>query len=72
MKRQTIEIENIEVSAICLGTMHFSTVIDAVTSYDLLDRYINAGGNFLDTANNYAAWSLEVWKGRARLSLADG
>ena len=55
-----------------MGTMHFSTVIDAVTSYDLLDRYINAGGNFLDTANNYAAWSLEVWEERARLSLGDG
>jgi aryl-alcohol dehydrogenase-like predicted oxidoreductase len=44
------------VSAICLGTMHFGTVTDTVTSYDLLDRYVEAGGNFLDTANNYATW----------------
>ncbi|KPJ85216.1 MAG: hypothetical protein AMS17_14710 [Spirochaetes bacterium DG_61] len=56
MKKHTIERGSCEVSAICLGTMHFGTVTDTVTSYDLLDRYVEAGGNFLDTANNYATW----------------
>lgn len=56
MKKHTIKIESIEVSAICLGTMHFGTITDTATSYDLLDRYIEAGGNFIDTANNYATW----------------
>jgi aryl-alcohol dehydrogenase-like predicted oxidoreductase len=32
MKKHTIKIESIEVSAICLGTMHFGTVIDTATS----------------------------------------
>jgi len=56
MITQTIEIANIKVSALCLGTMHFGTVTNAATSYDILDKYIEAGGNFIDTANNYATW----------------
>jgi aryl-alcohol dehydrogenase-like predicted oxidoreductase len=56
MKKHAFEIGSCEVSAICLGTMHFGTITDTVTSYDLLDRYVEAGGNFLDTANNYATW----------------
>lgn len=55
-RTQTIEIANIEVSAVCLGTMHFGTVTDVATSYDILDKFIEAGGNFIDTANNYATW----------------
>ena len=46
----------VEVSALCLGTMFFGTRVDEPTSMDLLDRYLEAGGTFLDTANNYAFW----------------
>lgn len=45
-----------DVSAISLGTMLFDTEIDRETSYDILDAYYEAGGRFLDTANNYATW----------------
>jgi aryl-alcohol dehydrogenase-like predicted oxidoreductase len=47
----------LSVSAICLGTMYFGTTISEETSYALLDRYVAAGGNFLDTANCYAFWA---------------
>lgn len=52
----------LEVSAMCLGTDHFGTRVDDATAFDLLDRYVAAGGNFLDTANIYAMW-LEGGKG---------
>jgi aryl-alcohol dehydrogenase-like predicted oxidoreductase len=44
------------VSVLCLGTMHFGTVIDKATSYGISDHHVEAGGAFLDTANNYATW----------------
>ena len=46
----------INVSVACLGTMRFGTKTDEKTSYEILDAYVEAGGNFLDTANVYAAW----------------
>jgi len=47
---------NETVSAMCLGTMYFGSRIDKDTSYQILDAYIEAGGGFLDTSNNYAFW----------------
>jgi len=46
----------VKVSVLCLGTMYFGTRCDEETSYRLLDRYVDAGGNFLDTANTYSFW----------------
>ena len=46
----------VEVSVFCLGTMHFGSRTDEETSYWILDQYVEAGGSFLDTANNYAMW----------------
>ncbi|MCF6467608.1 aldo/keto reductase [Nonomuraea sp. MG754425] len=45
-----------EVSALSLGAMLFGSVTDEATSYAILDRYVEAGGTFIDTANNYAYW----------------
>ncbi|GAA1994607.1 aldo/keto reductase [Isoptericola halotolerans] len=45
-----------EVSTLCLGTMNLGTVVDEETSFAILDRFVEAGGTFLDTANNYAYW----------------
>jgi aryl-alcohol dehydrogenase-like predicted oxidoreductase len=44
------------VSELCLGPMYFGSRVDRETSFDLLDRYYEAGGRFLDTANIYATW----------------
>jgi aryl-alcohol dehydrogenase-like predicted oxidoreductase len=46
----------VDVSAVCLGSMFFGTRVDEETSMRLLDSYTEAGGSFLDTANNYANW----------------
>jgi len=45
-----------EVSMLSLGTMHFGTAIDEATSFAILDRYVAAGGTFIDTADSYAYW----------------
>jgi len=45
-----------DVSTICLGTMQMGTKIDEATSFAILDRFVEAGGTFIDTANNYSFW----------------
>src|SRR5690348_9861300 len=42
-----------KVSALSLGAMRFGTTTDEATSFAILDRYVEAGGNFIDTSNNY-------------------
>lgn len=37
--------------------MDFGTRVDKRQSFRLLDQYLEAGGTFLDTANNYAYWN---------------
>ncbi|WP_405069809.1 aldo/keto reductase [Kribbella sp. NBC_01510] len=44
------------VSALCLGTMNFGTSTDPDTAATILDRFVEAGGTFVDTANNYGQW----------------
>lgn len=44
------------VSELALGTIYFGSQIDRTESYAILDTYYEAGGRFLDTANNYATW----------------
>lgn len=44
-------------TALVLGTMYFGTKTDEKTSFHLLDRYVEAGGTIIDTANCYAFWA---------------
>ncbi|MEV6104324.1 aldo/keto reductase [Streptomyces sp. NPDC051940] len=45
-----------EVSVLALGAMLFGSVTDEETSYAVLDRFVEAGGTFIDTSDNYAFW----------------
>lgn len=56
---QQFELGNtgIQVSAMALGCLNFGSRNDRGTSYRLLDQYVDTGGTFLDTANNYAFWN---------------
>ncbi|MGW4894718.1 aldo/keto reductase [Kitasatospora sp. NPDC004240] len=45
-----------EVSVLSLGAMLMGTLTDEPTSFAVLDRYVEAGGTFIDTSNNYAYW----------------
>lgn len=44
------------VSKLCLGAMALGAVQDEKTSFAILDRFVEAGGTFIDTANNYMFW----------------
>ena len=44
------------VSMLSLGAMLFGTAVDESTSFAILDLYVEAGGTFIDTADNYAFW----------------
>ncbi|MFE9621688.1 aldo/keto reductase [Streptomyces sp. NPDC006527] len=46
-----------EVSVLALGAMLFGSVTDEQTSFAILDRYVEAGGTFVDTSDNYAFWA---------------
>jgi aryl-alcohol dehydrogenase-like predicted oxidoreductase len=43
-------------SPLCLGTNVFGWSVDKAQSFKILDRYVELGGNFLDTADNYSQW----------------
>ncbi len=44
---------NVNVSRICLGTMHFGPKADEATSHAILDRALEMGITFIDTADVY-------------------
>jgi aryl-alcohol dehydrogenase-like predicted oxidoreductase len=45
-----------EVSALSLGAMLMGSRTDEATSFAILDRFVEAGGTFIDTSGNYAFW----------------
>ncbi len=52
------------VSELALGTMTFGAEADEQTSHALLERYLDAGGNLVDTADVYSAGVSESIIGR--------
>lgn len=53
------------VSELCLGTMTFGNEADEETSKQITDRFVEAGGNFVDTANVYSKGVSEELTGQA-------
>lgn len=53
------------VSSLCLGVMNFGGVTNAEDSIAMIDRALDAGINFIDTANVYNAGQSEVVLGKA-------
>lgn len=63
MKYKLLGHSGLKVSQLCLGTMGFGTEwgwgIDEKASFEILDAFAQAGGNFIDTANRYTEGSSE-------------
>ncbi len=58
----------LKVSNLCLGTMTFGNRewgCDEATSRKIVDRFLDAGGNFIDTADVYSSGASEEITGRA-------
>jgi aryl-alcohol dehydrogenase-like predicted oxidoreductase len=56
MKNVALGTTGLQVSNICLGTMQFGWTADEATSFAVMDAFVEAGGNFLDTADIYSNW----------------
>jgi aryl-alcohol dehydrogenase-like predicted oxidoreductase len=56
MQKKLLPQTNLQVSVIGLGTDYFGSMVDHERSTQILDRYVELGGNFIDTAELYARW----------------
>jgi len=54
MEQRTLKPSDLHVSVFGLGTMTFGHECDEATSHAILDRYVDAGGAFIDTADVYS------------------
>lgn len=58
------------VSALCLGTAEIGVKLTESETFALLDRWLELGGNFIDTARIYSDW-IPGEKGRSERILGD-
>ncbi|MGQ9907399.1 MAG: aldo/keto reductase [Candidatus Flexifilum sp.] len=56
MQYRNLGRTGLKVSALCLGTMTFGWSADEAESFRILDAAVEAGINFLDTADIYSYW----------------
>lgn len=63
MQSQRLGRSPLVVSKICMGTMTFGSQADEKSSHRILDRSLEAGINFFDTAENYPVPPQESWAG---------
>lgn len=54
----------LKVSRLCLGTMTFGREADEAASFQIMDRFFELGGTFIDTADMYSAGGSEEVVGR--------
>ena len=64
MEYRTLGDSGTVVSTLCLGTMTFGAESDEQVAHKQLDRFLDQGGNFLDTADVYADGESERILGR--------
>ena len=65
MQYRSLGRTGVQVSELCLGCMMFGGRTEEATSLDMIDRAIDAGINFLDTANAYNHGRSEEIVGKA-------
>jgi len=57
MQKRKLGKSGLEVSALVLGGNVFGWTADEATSFKLLDAFVAAGGNCIDTADTYSRWA---------------
>ena len=57
MQRVALGNTDLRVSNLCLGTMQFGWTAAEEASFAVMDAFVEAGGNFIDTADIYSVWS---------------
>ena len=56
MNKRTLGRSNLNVSVVMLGGNVFGWTADEQASFKVLDAFVAAGGNFIDTADVYSKW----------------
>ncbi len=72
VEKRPLGSSGIEVAPLALGGNVFGWTADEATSFDILDAFVAAGGNMIDTADVYSAWVPGNRAARARRSSAIG
>jgi aryl-alcohol dehydrogenase-like predicted oxidoreductase len=57
METRRLGKTDLQVSALCMGTMQFGWTADEPTSFQVLDAAFEAGVSFIDTADVYSRWA---------------
>jgi aryl-alcohol dehydrogenase-like predicted oxidoreductase len=57
MQLRKLGRSDLMVSPLCLGGNVFGWTVDELQSFALLDEFVGAGFNFIDTADVYSAWA---------------
>ena len=57
MSRRKLGRTGFEVAPLAFGGNVFGWTADEATSFRLLDAFVDAGGNLIDTANSYSRWA---------------
>ncbi len=65
MEYRRLGSTGLKVSDICFGTATFGWNTDEAEAHLMLDNWVEAGANFIDTADYYSAWAPGSWAGRS-------
>ena len=57
MKNRQLGRSGLQVSPLAFGCNIFGWTVDEATSFSLLDAWVDAGFNFIDTADVYSIWA---------------
>lgn len=69
MQQQQLAGSDLVVSPLCLGTNQFGTSLNDTGAAAILDAFISAGGNFIDTARSYGDWIPDAPRGASECAL---
>src|SRR5438045_1126164 len=65
MQHKTLQHTGLQVSRACFGTMTFGSQVDEAAAVHIVDRCLDLGVNFFDTANVYNKGASETIVGKA-------
>ncbi len=60
---------DLSVSRLCYGTNMLGTAIDQAGANAILDKFVELGGNFIDTARSYGDWIPDALKGASERAI---
>jgi aryl-alcohol dehydrogenase-like predicted oxidoreductase len=69
LSKVTIANTDLSVSRLCYGTNMLGTAIDQDRSNAILDKFLELGGNFVDTARSYGDWIPDAPKGASERAI---